>query len=389
MFLLKQGILAPHWKSWCRMFTPRSEISTSRNTPTAEQRLRAQRWLSMEQLESRQLLTASTVIDPVGLSGTLISTVSGSGANTFIEWTASITDKGQITIEDASVNNENLYFERTGNYLRVIDQSPYVTSEITIRNIVGARVYQDDPALEGIQPLDSSLVTLNDNGFRVVGTPPTPPKPSIREATGRVIDIPYSEITGTTKPLLVRAKQGDDIVTFDTDGVATAAQLIPTTGLSLDLGEGVDTLAMADSTLACTWTISGTGEGSLKLPSLQSADFFGTENLVGASGPDTFALENTNINSIATIDGGEKGIDENVIKVTRNVATNYVLGDTELRVNVVNETSSIKRQTFTLANIDRAELTGSTEVDSFDVSNWTKTLSENCSWRKLNNWSIL
>ncbi len=181
----------------------------------------------------------------------------------------------------------------------------------------------------------------------------------------RTVRIPLAAIQATGQPVLLDLGTGDDTVSFVSTGTA-AGNPVPTEGWSLDFGLGSDHLAV-QSPAANVWQLSGTTSGALSLGGATgSIDFLGLENAQGGSGADDFLLTNaTSANGFLSLDGGGSVLDR--IVATRNTSTVYTLADNHLGID---STGSNVDQDFSLTNIERAYLTGSSANDTFDVSGW-------------------
>src|SRR5262249_14441929 len=94
-------------------------------------------------------------------------------------------------------------------------------------------------------------------------------------ANGNRAMIPDSAFATTaqgTPSLIVNAGLGDDAVDLDTTGGESP---IPPAGLTVDLGDGEDTLALVNNATDNVWTTDGTQDGNIVLGALGTSKFHG------------------------------------------------------------------------------------------------------------------
>jgi hypothetical protein len=210
-------------------------------------------------------------------------------------------------------------------------------------------------SLAGASLVVADTTTNLDQVIEVDGVP---------TATGsgtKTVTIPLTTFTATGKPFILNTGLGNDIVVLDTNGAA--ADSIPAFGLTVNFSGGTDTLDLDDNTTSNVWTVGNSQSGSVKVGGFGSATFSGIERLIGGEGQDEFVIAHTLGNGITLLDG-DVGHTLDAVRVTRDA--NFVLSDTKLVID-----HSID-QTFTLANIQRAFLTGGSGANLFDVSGWTR-----------------
>ena len=122
-----------------------------------------------------------------------------------------------------------------------------------------------------------------------------------------------------------------------------------------------------------TWTTTGAQDGKITLGgTLGSVNFKGLENAVGGNNRDIFNLNFIGTNGIISIDGGNTTNLLDTVAMSRGGT--FVLTDSKLSIapSTAAQGAGQVAQTFTLANIKRANLTGSTGNDTFNVDGWTK-----------------
>jgi ELWxxDGT repeat protein len=271
----------------------------------------------------------------------------------------------EVTVTDPGGN--------TDKQMQFVTVTNSLTSTTTISLNAGGNVELLDIAGK------PNLLTLSRSGTNLVITEASTDPDLIMSVTGlsgvvlspdlKSVTIPESVITATTKPLLLTTAGGADVVNLDTD--QSAGDVIPDTGLTVNLGAGADTLDMIDNNTANVWTISGAQNGTLVPGTLGTVTLSGIETAIGGSGQDTFKLNFTGANALTAIAGNTAAdatpstLDS--LEITRNA--NFILTNTKLVVDAL--TSGQVDQTFSLNNIKRAFLTGTTGNDTFDVSGWT------------------
>jgi hypothetical protein len=245
--------------------------------------------------------------------------------------TVSRVGTNSIIISDVANKPNDFTWRRSGaNYL-FIDADSDPDSRISVSNIPGASVSSDK----------------------------------------RTLTLPIQSVFSTQKTLIINTGVGSDTFHIDLDNKPTASyDLFPDFGLTLNLGTDVDTLDVVNANTDFTWNILGAQNGQLNHSLFGSITFSNVEHVEGGSGNDSFRLNNTSANKLLSISG--RGTNDtgtlssfDAVYVTR--AANYVLTDAKLVI----DTSSID-QTFTLSNIQRAFLSGSSGNETFDVSGWTK-----------------
>ncbi len=251
----------------------------------------------------------------------------------FVTSSVTFNAAGDVEIKD-TVSKDNSYtLSHANGFFIITDANGDPDSKIDVSAIPGAKV----------SPTNSNSAMIPDSTFVVTASGPV--------------------------SLLISAGLGNDTVNIDTTGGVSP---IPNTGLVVDLGSGTDTLALTHNTTTNTWKTTGAQVGTVTLgPALGTFTFQGLENAIGGPRQDLFRLAYVGVNSIASIDGGGSTALPDTIEMTRGGA--YVLADDKVSFTPNASTPAGQlAQTFALANITRANLTGSAGNDSFNVNGWTQ-----------------
>jgi glucose/arabinose dehydrogenase len=254
---------------------------------------------------------------------TLLITVNNVIVNTT---TVQINGSGNLEIKDSAAKNDDLLISRSGNDLVIQDRSQRAESEIAVSGI------------------PSAVLNLNK----------------------KTVQIPVAMIEATNKPLLISTGWGDDLVQLDTAN-SFSSDPLPSTGFQLNLGAGKDRLDFVNNPTANNWVLGGMQAGYVQLGSLGTLEFTGLEIAQGGSGKDVFKLANaSSANGFLLIDG-DLGSTQDAIEIARDA--NMTLTNSLLDVKA--QSASFVDQTYSLANILQATLTGGNSNNLLDASFFT------------------
>jgi Ca2+-binding RTX toxin-like protein len=199
---------------------------------------------------------------------------------------------------------------------------------------------------------------MAEGGFSVSGL-----SAAILSADRLHVTLPVSVIEGTQKPLIVNTVNGNDSVLIDTNGFG--GDVIPSTGLTINLGAGEDTIDFVDSQTANTWTFAGKQSGRVAVGKFGSFTFSGLEHASGGDGKDTFRITNTGENGVLSLAGDGGTLDTLEIKRDANIT----LSNTKLVVDPL--ATGQLHQTFTLQNLQLAKLTGGNGHNTLNATGFT------------------
>lgn len=237
--------------------------------------------------------------------------------------------------------------------------APFEAASLNISKNAQGQIEVRDVALRD----DNITLTRSGTKLLIQLNPSDPGKIAVSGVTGatgnntHTVAIPLSTIEATGKPLVFHTLAGDDLMYLGTNG--NSGDVIPSTGLVINLGDGTDTLDLIDNTTVNNWTISGQKYGSVAMGWFGSLNFSGLEHALGGAAKDSFSVTNTGTNGILSLDG-DGGTADTVI-VARDA--NFVLTNTKLNVTPV----AGSFQSFNLANIQAATLTGGAGNNTLDA----------------------
>jgi VCBS repeat-containing protein len=174
------------------------------------------------------------------------------------------------------------------------------------------------------------------------------------------LSIPASFLS--SRKLVFNLGGGDDVVE-----VATAASVLPTGGLQLNLGgQAGDTVVLASSqeevSPSRTWWLAGNG-GSVSIASLGTIGLAGFKIAQGLGGSDRFILSANAAVRQLIADGGQ----EDAVEVHRD--SNFTLSDDLLVVGSLNWQTV--ETIVGLRGIEQARLFGGSGSNAFDLTAWT------------------
>ena len=248
-----------------------------------------------------------------------------------------INGNGDIEVTDL-VNQDNKFYvsHAGGNYI-IEDKTSNLDSKIDVSAIPGAKVDSSNP----------NKVYIPDATFT----------------------------NGGLHQLVISAGLGNDTVVIDANNSSQPAT--PTLGITVDLGGGNNDTLHLDNFIANAsdnvWSTTGNQDGKIALGSgLGTVYFKGLEHAIGGNNRDVFKLAYKGVNGILSINGGDPVNNKDTLEVARSGV--FVLSNTQLRLtpDAAGQTAGQVNQTFGLSNIKRANLTGSTGNDTFNVSGWTQ-----------------
>ncbi len=238
---------------------------------------------------------------------------------------ASMNAAGNVQILSKTDRNDKLTISRSGANLLISDASPTPSARISI----------------------NGLAEASGNGTKTVS-------------------IPLATIQATGKPLVINTGSEDDIVNLDTNNLFSNGP-IPATGLTIALGAGEDRFDLVKNPTANVWNITGAQSGSVAVGSLGAVVFSGLEHPQGGNGKDVFKLSNAAVaNGILSLDG-DTGSNLDSVEVARDA--NYTLTNTQL--TILTQAAGQFDQTYSLANIKTAILTGGNSDNFLDASLFT------------------
>lgn len=242
---------------------------------------------------------------------------------------------------------------------RYLDNPVPASATIVKLNSVGGVIIQDQWSRDDSLEISRSGATLvitdktDDSAARFLVQ-------GVAGATGngtKQVSIPVATIQANAKPLTLDLLAGDDRVLLNTAG--STGDVIPTSGLSVVLGLGNDSLGLVQNTTSNTWNITGAANGSSVLGSLGTVSFSGVEELNGGDGPDRFSILFAGAHQFTLLNGGGGDADE--VQVTRDA-------DMILTQNLLTVDAAVDQQ-FRLASIEVGILTGgagNNRLDAFD-----------------------
>jgi ELWxxDGT repeat protein len=172
------------------------------------------------------------------------------------------------------------------------------------------------------------------------------------------VRIPLSAFTNIG-PLRIQTGLGDDLVKIATGGAAQYDPL-PEAGLTIDMGDGADTLKMVNNRTINTWDITGANSGSAGLEPLGTFQFSGVDTIVGGDRHDGFIVEQPMVAQIALYGGSQQAADGDGLQMTADA-------DVTLTNGLATISKGSAHHSFTASGLERVWLTGGPSNNFFDI----------------------